>query len=187
MNKNPIKLTLKALFAFFVFTLLTNCGIWDPADARKIPPSAQARAEKNLKEGKGFRLTEALKNKGSGSFEFATSNEMWRATLSLLDFTPLSNVDYSGGIIITEWFSDKNSKNESIKITVRFLSNEIRADGINIIVHKKICPEVNNCVIKKIESTISQDIKLAILKKAAQMKENERTKDPNYKSPTNLK
>ena len=187
MNINPIKLTLKALFAFFLFILLTNCGIWDPADARKIPPSAQDRAEKNLKEGKGFRLTEAIKNKGSGSFEFATSNEMWRATLSLLDFTPLSNVDYSGGIIITEWFNDKNSKNESIKITVRFLSNEIRADGINIIVHKKICLEVNNCVIKKIESTVSQDIKLAILKKAAQMKENERTKDPNYKSPPNLK
>ena len=187
MNINPIKLTLKALFAFFLLTLLTNCGIWDPADARKIDPNAQKRAEKNLKEGKGFRLNEVLKNKGSGSFEFATSNEMWRATLSLLDFTPLSNVDYSGGIIITEWFNDKNSKNESIKITVRFLSNEIRADGINIIVHKKISPEVNNCVIKKIESTISQDIKLAILKKAAQMKENERTKDPNYKSPTNLK
>ena len=183
MNINPIKLTLKALFAFFLFTLLTNSGIWDPADARKIPPSAQDRAEKNLKEGKGFRLTEALKNKGSGSFEFATSNEMWRATLSLLDFTPLSNVDYSGGIIITDWFSDKNSKNESIKITVRFLSNEIRADGINIIVHKKICPEVNNCVIKKIESTISQDIKLAILKKAAQMKVNERVKNPDYKMP----
>ena len=108
---------------------------------------------------------------------------MWRATLSLLDFTPLSNVDYSGGIIITEWFNDKNSKNESIKITVRFLSNEIRADGINIIVHKKICLEVNNCEIKKIDSTISQDIKLAILKKASQMKENERNKDPDYKMP----
>ena len=186
MNINSIKLTLKALFAFSLFILLTNCGIWDPADARKIDPNAQVRAEKNIQEGRGFRLSQMGKG-GSGSFEFATSNEMWRATLSLLDFTPLSNVDYSGGIIITEWFNDKNSKNESIKITVRFLSNEIRADGINIIVHKKICPEVNNCVIKKIESTISQDIKLAILKKASQMKENERTKDPNYKSPTNLK
>ena len=183
MNINPIKLTLKALFAFSLFILLTNCGIWDPADARKIDPNAQKRAEKNLKEGKGFRLNDALKNRGSGSFEFATSNEMWRATLSLLDFTPLSNVDYSGGIIITEWFSDKNSKNESIKITVRFLSNEIRADGINIIVHKKICLETNNCEIKKIDSTISQDIKLAILKKATRMKENERVKDPDYKIP----
>ena len=183
MNINSIKLTLKTLFAFFLLTLLTNCGIWDPADARKIDPNAQVRAEKNIQEGRGFRLSEMGKRGGSGSFEFATSNSMWRATLSLLDFTPLSNVDYSGGIIITEWFSDKNSKNESIKITVRFLSNEIRADGINIIVHKKICPEVNNCEIKKIDSTISQDIKLAILKKAAQMKENEIVKGPDYKVP----
>ena len=125
----------------------------------------------------------AIKNrgKGSGSFDFATSNEMWRASLELLDFTPLHNVDYSGGIIITDWFSERESQ-DPIKITIRFLSNEIRADGIKVIIHKKICKkkQIDNCKIIKIESTLSQEIKLAILKKAAIIHENERIKDPDY-------
>jgi hypothetical protein len=68
----------------------------------------------------------------------ATSNPMWRASLEILDFLPLTTVDYSGGIIITDWYSD-NGNNDSIKITVRFLSNEIRSDNLKIIVHKKNC------------------------------------------------
>ena len=179
MNINLIKSSLKILVIFVSLFFLSNCGIWDPADARKMEVNATKRAEKNIQEGKGFRIKDAMKG-GSGSFQFASSNEMWRATLSLLSFTPLANVDYSGGIIITEWFNDNDSTNESLKITVRFLSNEIRVDGIEIIVHKKICNEQNNCTIKKIESTISQDIKLAILKKASEIQNNEKIKDPKY-------
>ena len=179
MNIKLIKSSLKVLVLVTSLTFLSNCGIWDPADARKVDPNANKRAEKNIQEGKGFRIKDVMKD-GTGNFQFASSNEMWRATLNLLSFTPLSNVDYSGGIIITDWFNDNNSNNESLKITVRFLSNEIRADGIEIIVHKKICNEQNNCSIKKIESTISQDIKLAILKKASEIQNNERIKDPKY-------
>ena len=106
---------------------------------------------------------------------------MWRATLDLLDFTPLSNVDYSGGVIITDWFSE-SSDQDPVKITVRFLSNEIRVDGLKIIIHKKICKKIDNCKIVKIDSTLGQEIKLAILKKAAIMKENE-TLDIEYSEP----
>ena len=123
-----------------------------------------------------------LDKKGSGSFEFASSNVMWRATLDLLDFTPLSNVDYSGGVIITDWFNE-SSDQDPIKITIRFLSNEVRADGLKVIIHKKICKKINNddCKIVKIESTLGQEIKLAILKKAAIMKKIE-TPDIEYSS-----
>ena len=130
----------------------------------------------------------AIKKRGSsGAFDFATSNEMWRASLELLDFTPLHNVDYSGGIIITDWFSEREDQ-DPIKITIRFLSNEIRADGLIVTIHKKICKEkqFDNCKIIKIKSTLSQEIKLAILKKAAIIHENERLKNPDY-VPTNLK
>ena len=152
------------LFGLF-FLLITNCGLHDPGDARKIPPGAKARVEKNIQEGKGFRLKNVIK-KGTGTFDFATSNEMWRASLELLDFTPLHNVDYSGGIIITDWFGDKNGK-DFIKITIRFLSNEIRADGLEIYIYKKKCNTVNNCVVRKISSSLEQELKVAILKKAA--------------------
>ena len=140
MNINQLKSSTIALFAFLLLVFLSNCkGVWDPADARKVDPNVDKRAEKNIQEGKGFRLGKALGDRGGGNFQFASSNEMWRATLGLLSFTPLTNVDYSGGIIITDWFNDENLKNESIKITVRFLSNEIRADGIKIIIHNIDC------------------------------------------------
>ena len=163
--------------------VLTSCGksIFKKVDSRKVPVNVNDRAEKNIQDGKGFRLMGNGKN--TGVFDFATSNEMWRASIELLDFTPLSNVDYSGGIIITDWFTEKDSSNESIKITVRFLSNEIRADGIKVIIYKKICDTKNYCSTNKVESTLSQEIKLAILKKAALIKESELITDPSYKDP----
>ena len=167
-----------------LFFLTSSCGIYKPADARKIDPNVNARVQKNIEEGRGFRVMGG-KKKGGGTFEFASSNEMWRASIDLLDFTPFSNVDYSGGIIITDWFSDENSSNnESLKITVRFLSNEIRADGINVIIHKKVCDEKNKCNIKKIDSTLAGEIKLAILKEAAKISQSdmEANKEP-YNMP----
>jgi len=100
------------------------------------------------------------------SYQFASSNPMWRATLEILDFLPLANVDYSGGIITTDWYNEGTSIDESIKITVRFLTNEIRSDGLRIIVHKKRCNVEQSCKISKISSTLEQELQVAILKKA---------------------
>ena len=173
------------IFLVSITSALVSCGPFKPkkVDLRKIPGDPKDKRLKNIKEGRGFTAMGAIKNrgKGSGSFDFATSNEMWRASLELLDFTPLHNVDYSGGIIITDWFSERDDQ-DPIKITIRFLSNEIRADGIIVTIHKKICKEkqFDNCKIAKVESTLSQEIKLAILKKAAIIYENERLKNPDY-------
>ena len=166
-------------------TLLLNilgCGLYKPVDARKTSPNASKRAEKNMQEGRGYRLFGGNKNKG-GVFEFASSNAMWRASIKLLEFTPLSNVDYSGGMIITDWFSDEKEENVYIKITVKFLSNEVRADGINIIVYKKVCDELNKCKTSKVESSLANEIKLAILKEAALIENNDLLKRPDYKRP----
>jgi len=165
-------------------SLLLNifgCGLYKPVDARKVSPKASDRAEKNIQEGRGVKLFKS--DKKGGVFEFASSNPMWRASIKLLEFTPLSNVDYSGGIIITDWFSDKNKENVYTKITVKFLSNEVRADGINIIVYKKTCDDLNKCKTSKIESSLADEIKLAILKEAALIENNELTKRPDYKVP----
>ena len=174
------------LFLISITFALTSCGPFKPkkVDLRKIPGDPKDKRLRNIKEGRGFTVMGAIKKKqrrGVGSFDFASSNEMWRATLELLDFTPLHNVDYSGGIIITDWFSE-NEDQDPIKITIRFLSNEIRADGIKVTIHKKICKEkqFNNCKITKIESTLSQEIKLAILKKASIIQDNEKITNPDY-------
>ena len=165
LNCIPKKIIVFITGIFFL-SFLNSCGIWDPADARKVSPNSKERVKKNLEEGKGISI-ESLRNKGGGtSYQFASSNPMWRATLEILDFLPLANVDYSGGIITTDWYNEGTSSDESIKITIRFLTNEIRSDGIRIIVHKKRCNIQQKCVVKKISSTLEQELQVAILKKA---------------------
>ena len=151
--------------------MVVQCGIYKKTDARKIPTNAKERAKKNIAEGKKIKFGQ-LGSKGSGNFEFATSNEMWRATVEILDFMPLTNVDYGGGVIITDWYNE-NNQNDSIKIMVQFLSNEIRADGLKVIVYDRKCNNNNliNCSTSVDNSnSVGQELKLAILKKAAEMK-----------------
>ena len=160
---------------------LYSCGPlkYKPVDARKVSPNVNERVAKNIQEGRAFRLMGiGDKLKSGGNFQFASSNEMWRATLELLEFTPLSNVDYSGGVIITDWFSE-NSEQDPIKITVRFLSNEIRADGLKVIIYKKICKKNDKTDCRTIQdnTTLGQEIKLAILKKATSIKDSEKKDD----------
>ena len=143
--------------------------------AKDVPIDVNERVQKNIEEGRGISFG-GPKRQG-GVFDFASSNEMWRASIEVLDFVSFTNASYSGGIIITDWFSGNNKSQEEnlreLKITVRFLSNEIRADGLKVIVHEKLCSSIDksDCQIKKIESEITNQIKLAILKKASIFKE----------------
>ena len=155
------------LTGIIILGFLSSCGIYAPSDARTVSPNSKERVKKNLEEGKGISFGKMMDGRGSGtSYQFASSNPMWRATLEILDFLPLANVDYSGGIITTDWYNEGTALDESIKITVRFLTNEIRSDGIRIIVHKKRCDIQQQCSIKKISSTLEQELQVAILKKA---------------------
>ena len=159
--------------------------IWDPADARKVPANVNERVKQNLEQGKGMSL-EKLRGGGSmgtTSYQFASSNPVWRATLEILDFLPLANVDYSGGIITTDWYNEGTALDESIKITVRFLTNEIRSDGLKIIVHKKRCNIQQECSIKKISSTLERELQVAILKKAVFFEKEYNKNKKKYKRP----
>ena len=160
----------KIFLIILALSLLTQCGIYRKTDARKIPGNVNDRVQKNLEEGKRIRFGGGNK-RGSGNFSFATSNEMWRATIEILDFIPLNNADYGGGIIITDWYNEDGSGKDSIKIMVRFLSNEIRADGLKVTVYNKTCVAetgLQNCSTQIDNSgKIGQELKLAILKKAA--------------------
>ena len=175
LNKN-FKKILVLISGFALIGLINSCGIWDPADARKVPPSADERVKKNLEEGKGFTIMGGLGADGRGkgtTYQFASSNPMWRATLEILDFIPLSDVDYGGGIIITEWYSTPKKPDESLKIMIQFLTNEIRADGIKVNVYKKECKTETQCSASLIESDIGSEIKLEILKQATLLKKAE--------------
>ena len=167
-----IKLILYKLTGLFIILInLNSCGIYRPVSAKDYPPEPEKRIQKNLQEGKGFTLMGANK-KGDGNFNFATSNEMWRASLDILDFMPLTSADYGGGLIITDWYNDGSNTSDSVKISIRFLSNEIRADALSIKVFSKQCEKTINCKVLQSNPEIESELKVAILKRAAKYKKD---------------
>ena len=167
-------LTKNAIF-FIVFITISSCGIYKPVDTRKVSVNANERTQKNLDEGKGFKVFDSSrKMMGGGAFQFANSNGLWRASLDVIDFMPLSSVNYSGGIIITDWYSDNKNQNESIKISIRFLTNEIRSDALDIkIFHRKCDDNSFNCSFTDSSEVLVAELKKEILKKATIYNEEE--------------
>ena len=173
-----LKNTKILLFLGIIHLLLIGCnGKLPGGDARKFPADPAERVKKNLEEGRGLKLNDAFNNQRGGVFEFASSNALWRATLDILDFMPLASVNYSGGIIITDWYSDGNTSNESIKVSVRFLTNEIRSDALNIKVFNKKCIDnLLSCKITEQDGILVKELKREILKKATLYKEENKKK-----------
>ena len=175
--KNIVVLASLLLFLY-------SCGMG--ADARQFPPDAESRIKKNIEEGRGFRLMDGMKKGGSGNFDFASSNSLWRASLDAIDFMPLASANYSGGIIITDWYSSNSSLGESIKISIRFLTNEIRSDSLDIKIFSRQCSKtLINCKISELSGNLPIEMKKAILKKAAIYKtqKQEKNSDSNYTYP----
>ena len=175
----------KFIIFFLIIFALNSCakeGFFKTGDARKNPPDPRERVKKNLEEGKGFRINNAIggaRGGGATNFEFASSNELWRASLDILDFMPLTSANYSGGIIITDWYSEQGNAEESIKITIRFLSNEVRADALDVDIFYKKCIAPNNCKINKQDGQLKKEITKKILSRAATYKKQ--SKDKNFK------
>ena len=169
----------KLLFFTLIPVFLYSCNGKIPgADARKFPDDPALRVKKNLEEGRGFRVNDVFSNKQrGGTFDFANSNELWRASLDVIDFMPLSSVNYSGGIIITDWYSTNENQNESIKISIRFLTNEIRSDALNIKIFTRKCElNLNNCTFTETNKVLVSELTKEILKKAALYKKKKEKK-----------
>ena len=160
--KSIILLLISLLF-------ISGCGDtlkFRKVDAREFPADPKERVKKNMEEGRGFRLSSV--GKGNTNYDFANSNPLWRATLDTLDFMPLVSANYSGGVVITDWYSENNSSEEAIKISIRFLTNEIRSDALDINIFIRNC-EINtsNCRTNKSGDKLSAELTSSILKKAA--------------------
>jgi|TARA_B100000929_G_C15483221_1_gene411916 hypothetical protein len=150
--------------------ILSSCGAlkYKKVSAKDYPPDPKERIKKNMEDGRGFRLMDTIRKDKSGKFDFASSNPLWRATLDTISFMPLMSANYSGGIIITDWYSDNSDKNESVKISIRFLSNEVRSDALDIKLFIKQCSvSINNCKITENTGSIVKELNKSILRKAA--------------------
>tara|TARA_Y100000590_G_scaffold364697_1_gene423238 strand:+ start:1404 stop:1967 length:564 start_codon:yes stop_codon:yes gene_type:complete len=169
------------IFVLLMFSLLlSSCEAlkYKKTKGGEVPVNVRDRVAKNMEEGKGFRLFDGNKNKG-GTFDFASSNELWRATLDTIDFMPLVSANYSGGIIITDWYNDGKASGQSVKISVRFLTNEVRSDALDIKVFTKNCDTSIDCKITENKGSLVMELKKSILKKAAVYEKT--NKDKNKK------
>lgn len=162
------------LLALLIFLSSCSGGFFKKVDTRQTPVNAQDRARKSVDEGRGIAIGNIFKG-GKTNYEFSTSNPMWRASLETLDFLPLANVDYSGGVIISDWYSSSN-EDDSIKISLRFLSNEIRPDSLKVTVFKKNCQSSNNCIVSSKNSIIEEELIKTIVKKAAELEAEDKEK-----------
>ena len=183
--KNIIKIIL---FCSLISFFLNSCsGIQEAAkkitggDASKVPADPAERVKKNLAEGRGFRIMDLADKKPKGGvFDFASSNELWRASLDVIDFMPLASVNYSGGIIISDWYSSQQNSNESIKVSIRFLTNEIRSDALDIKVFNRKClKSLIDCKVTSSEGIVVKELKKEILKKATLYKKESEEKKKN--------
>ena len=170
-------LKILSFITIFSFLLIGCNGKLPGGDARKNPADPAERVKKNLEEGRGFKIMDLGKNKG-GVFEFASSNELWRASLDTIDFMPLTSANYSGGIIITDWYSEQQN-NEAIKINIRFLSNEIRTDSLDIKIYYRKCDASFNCSTSIREGNLKKELMKEILKTATIYEKQ--NKDKNFK------
>ena len=174
-------LLFKIIALVIILTSLTSCGsnIFRRADVKAVPINVNERVKKNVEEGRGIRFGKG--GSQGGVFDFASSNELWRASIEVLDFVPFTNASYSGGILITEWFdggSNDNPENKrNLKITVRFLTNEIRSDAVEIKVFNRKCSiDLLNCRTVQTDGVIVLELKKKILKLAAVYEEEKNKK-----------
>jgi len=172
----------KIITFLLLILFLSSCEAvkYKKTEPGEVPINADDRVAKNIEEGRGFRLFDSDKEKG-GNFDFASSNELWRATLDTIDFMPLVSANYSGGIIITDWYNDGETSGQSVKISVRFLTNEVRADALDIKVFTKNCGTAIDCKVIENKGTLVSKITKSILKKAAVYeKENRKRNKKKY-------
>ena len=178
MKFNNLTTCIILMLTFLLTSSCKNLFRW--TDANEVPVNAKDRVAKNMGEGKGFRLFDSDKNQG-GTFDFASSNELWRAALDTIDFMPLVSANYSGGIIITDWYNDGKSSGQSVKISIRFLTNEVRSDALDIKVFTKNCDTSIDCKITENKGSLVMELKKSILKKAAlYAKQNKAKKKKPY-------
>ena len=125
----------KKILIIPLIILLSNCSsnnspVRNPVTGKESKPGLLS------KDGeKGVNLTELFSEKNNSSGIININAFLWRASLNILSIAPLISTDALGGTIISDWYINKNIKNQRFKITVFILSRELRSDGIKVKVH----------------------------------------------------
>lgn len=123
----------------------------------------------------------ASSGQGGGFFHRAPSNAdnpvaigvnafLWRASLDTLAFMPLASADPYGGLINTEWYVNPEKTDERFKATVYILDTRLRADGINVSLHRQTRGANGEWVDAAASPDAEEAIENAILTRARQLR-----------------
>ena len=168
----------KYLYLMPILALLFSCSKNENQSKEIFEPNVDKRARQEVEKG-GITIFGDRTGLGGGSnVKFANANVMWKATLQAMEEIPLSQTDYSGGIIITDWYGNINNseKSKQIKITVRFLSDELSSSSLQIINHQKIC-EQDKCTTTLGGNLLNDEIKEKIITSARNLSLQDKKKN----------
>jgi hypothetical protein len=152
----------KLTFSLIILIILSSCSSNPFKSSKKDKPNEELTQKKKRAV---FNVREKINSNESGIVfggkkkdNFGKQNIMWVATLEVLNFLPINSLDYNGGLISTDWYSNENS-NESIKINVSFLSPEIKTSSVEVKAFKKICTNSTSCKVIPTSKTFNSKIK----------------------------
>ena len=112
-------------------------------------------------------LDEANQEGGAG---IGVNSYLWRASLDTISFMPLASADPFGGVIITDWYSPPEARNERFKVNVYILGRDLRADGIRAAVFRQELHDQGVWVDARVEDNTTIDLENAILVRARQLR-----------------
>lgn len=164
--KNTTIFEIKKCLIIIALLSTTSCGIFDKKENKDESLKKEERFEPNV-----FKRSENSVGRGTTLFgggkkaaEFAADSVIWQASLKAMEDIPLSQVNYTGGVIISDWYSS-GSSNESIKISVFIKSARLETTSVEVKSFKKTC-ENDTCKTIPLQDSFNNSIKDKILARA---------------------
>ena len=124
------KFLIVPLIILFSSCSSNNSVVRNPITGEKSNPGLFSKDAE-----KGVNLSELFLEKDNSGGIINVNAFLWRASLNILSIAPLISTDALGGTIISDWYINKNIKNQRLKITAFILTRELRSDGIKVKVH----------------------------------------------------
>ena len=152
---------IKKIFLLYVLIFLTACS----SNNQTVKNTTKPEPGLFSKDASvGINITDLLGPRSDES-SINVNGYLWRASLDVLSIAPLISTDALGGIIITDWYTNKNIKDKRIKITAHIRTSELRSDGIKVKVHvQKLIDNIWSDTVT--DSTLASKIENNILNEA---------------------
>jgi hypothetical protein len=116
---------------------------------------------------------EALKSDIAASkiTTIGVNSYLWRASLDALSFMPLLQTDSSGGVIVTDWYTNPKNAGERMKVTVTILDQDLRADALRVTAAREVA-QTGGWVSAPVEAATVQKLEDIILTRARDLRRN---------------